>query len=102
MITVRILSGRILFCLFLFAGMLTVFHPTIFSGFALVQTDPGDTRFNNYILEHGFLWISGDPLHTRFCDPPMFYPAKNTAAFSDILLGGRPTLLALPSHRTTP
>ncbi len=77
-------------CVFLFAGLLALFHPTVFSGLTLMQTDPGDTRFNNYVLEHGFQWISGNPIHSSFWDPPIFYPATNTAAYSDILLAAAP------------
>ncbi len=85
-----ILSNTLLFGLFLVVGLLAFFHPTILSGLSLIQTDPGDTRFNNYILEHGFRWLSGNPLHSSFWDPPIFYPAQNVAAFSDILLGAAP------------
>ncbi len=86
----RVLPDGLLFGVFLLAGMLALFHPTILSGFSLMQADPGDTRFNNYILEHGFQWISGNPFHASFWNPPMFYPATNTAAYSDILLGAAP------------
>lgn len=81
------LSG---FLLFLTLGLMAAFHPTILSGFGLMQTDLGDTRFNNYILEHGYKWINGDPLHAIFWNPPFFFPATNVAAYSDILLGSAP------------
>lgn len=86
----RELPDCLIFSLFLIAGTLAFFHPTILSGFDLMQADPGDTRFNNYMLEHGFRWISGNPSHSSFWDLPIFYPAKNTAAYSDILLGAAP------------
>lgn len=76
--------------LFLMLGIFAFFHPTILSRFALIQTDPGDTRFNNYILEHCFQWISGNPLHKKLWDCPIFYPLTNTAGYSDILIGSAP------------
>ncbi len=56
----------------------------------LMQTDLGDTRFNNYVLEHGYRWLLGDELHKSFWDPPFFWPERNVAAYSDILLGVAP------------
>jgi hypothetical protein len=76
--------------LFAIIGLCAVFHPTILSGLGLIQTDPGDTRLNNYILEHGYRWIIGDYLHRSFWNPPIFFPVTNTAAYSDILLGTAP------------
>jgi hypothetical protein len=83
-------SDSLPFFFFLVAGILAFFHPTILSGFSLMQTDVGDTRFNNYILEHGFQWIMGNPFHKSFWDAPLFFPAQNTVAYSDVLLGAAP------------
>src|SRR3712207_6730919 len=71
-------------------GLAMAHHPTLLSGFARIQGDPGDTRLNNYVLEHGYRWLSAAPGHERFWSPPIFYPAPNTAAYSDILLGVAP------------
>ena len=71
-------------------GMLLAFHPMILSRLALMQGDWSDTRFNNYTLEHGFRWLTNTPGHEHFWSPPMFYPATNTAAYSDLLLGVAP------------
>lgn len=71
-------------------GMLLQFHPMLLSGLRRMQSDWGDTRLNNYILEHGFRWLLGFPGHERFWSPPVFYPAPNTAAYSDVLLGVAP------------
>ena len=62
----------------------------ILSGFARIQSDWGDSRLNNYILEHGYRWLLGAPGHERFWSPPVFFPAVNTAASSDLLLGVAP------------
>ena len=71
-------------------GMLLQFHPMLLSGLRRMQSDLGDTRLNNYILEHGYRWLLGLPGHERFWSPPVFFPAPNTAAYSDVLLGVAP------------
>jgi hypothetical protein len=46
-----------------------------------VPGDPGDARFNIYVLEHTYQWVSG-----RVADlfsPPMYYPYPFTLFFSD-------------------
>ena len=62
---------------FLLLGLGCFFYPTWSTFFQNIQTDPGDTRFNNYVLEHGFQWISGNPVHKDFWSPPIFFPTKN-------------------------
>ncbi|HOC44506.1 MAG TPA: hypothetical protein PKJ99_15935 [Thermoanaerobaculales bacterium] len=79
------MKQRIVPVLVLVAGLLMAFHPTILSGFARLQTDLGDTRLNNYLLEHGWRWLSGEP-GVRLWHPPFFYPAPNVLAYSDLLL----------------
>jgi hypothetical protein len=71
-------------------GLLASFHPTILSGFSRMQTDLGDTRLNNYLLEHTYRWVIRDPRHLSFFDPPFFYPVKGVAAFTDLALGAAP------------
>ena len=67
-------------------GLVMMFHPTLFSGFARIQTAADDPRLINYLLEHSYLWIRGEPSHRSFWDIPIFYPARNIAAHSDTLL----------------
>ncbi len=71
-------------------GIFLVFHPTLMSGFQLLQTDQGDTRLNHYFLEHSYRWIRGDAFHSSLWDPPFFYPEKNVLAYADNLLGVAP------------
>jgi hypothetical protein len=71
-------------------GLVQAFYPTFFSFFKHVQSDLGDTRFNHYILEHTYRWLLREPLHHSLWDPPFFYPAQNTLAYSDMLLGVAP------------
>jgi len=74
----------------LLSGLLLSFYPTFRSGFRAMQADPLDSRLINYILEHSYLWVAGDPLHQAFWSPPVFYPALNTAAYSETFLGTAP------------
>lgn len=70
--------------------MLLAFHPMLLSGLRLIQRDWGDTRLNMYILEHGYRWLAGTPGHERLWSPPVFYPAPNTFAYSDVMLAIAP------------
>ena len=76
-----------LVCVF---GLLLLFNPVLRSGFDTIPGDAADSRLVNWILEHGFQWVRGNPLHSKFWSPPIFYPAQNTAAYTDILLGSGP------------
>lgn len=85
------LSYRLVVPLLFWAiGMLMAHHPMILSGLALVQLNPGDTRLNNYILEHSYRWVLQQPGHEAFWDMPFFFPAPNTAAYTDVLLSVAP------------
>jgi hypothetical protein len=50
--------------------------------------DLGDGRFNNYVLEHGWLVLTGRQQH--FWDAPFFYPDPGVIAWSDCHLGTLP------------
>src|ERR1043166_6388433 len=67
-------------------GVMMVHHPMILSGFRRIQTDLGDSRLVHYLLEHGYRWVRGEPGHCDLWSPPFFYPVKNVAAFSELLL----------------
>ncbi len=74
----------------LLGGVLCAFHPTLLSGGARIQTDPSDTLFNHYVLEHTWLWASKPGYVGTFWSPPFFYPAPRTLAYSENLLGTAP------------
>jgi len=76
--------------LFMAGGIFVTFYPTLTSAFARLQTDPGDSRLNNFILEHHWRWLNGFPLHTNLWDSPFFYPTKNVLAYTDTLLSLAP------------
>jgi hypothetical protein len=73
-------------------GLASAFRPTLSSAFRLVQTDQGDTRLVNFILEHSYRWAVGwatfRPLN--LWDQPIFFPTTNVAAYSEVLLGSAP------------
>lgn len=71
-------------------GLLLAFHPTLLSGLRRIQTDPGDTRLNNYVLEHAVRWAIRDPLHAELWSPAFFFPHRNVGAYTDIELGAAP------------
>jgi hypothetical protein len=66
--------------------------PLLRSGFRLMPTDPGDTRLNNYLLEHGYRWVQGA---AELWSPAIFHPVRGAFAFGDVLLGAAPLYWAL-------
>lgn len=72
-------------------GVLTMFYPTLLSGFSRSQDFPIDSRINHYFLEHSFQFIfNKNYTITDFWSPSFFYPFKNALALSDNLLGAAP------------
>ncbi len=55
---------------------------------SVMPGDKGDSRFNNYILEHGYNFMTGKV--NNYWDAPFMYPEKNAMAYSDNLLGTVP------------
>lgn len=53
-----------------------------------IPGDLADARFNNYILEHGYLFATGKV--DKYWDASFMYPIKNVIAFSDNLIGTVP------------
>ncbi len=50
-----------------------------------IPGDLGDTRFNMYVLEHGYRWLMH--LDGSFWSAPFFYPAPDVITYSDNHLG---------------
>jgi hypothetical protein len=63
--------------------------PTLSSGVAVLQTDPGDTLLNHYFLEHAYQHVRDGQLFNpeHFWSPDYFWPVKDTLAWSDHLIG---------------
>src|SRR5271166_6260965 len=65
-----------------------VFFLVGISLFFKVDQIPGgfdDARFNMYVLEHGYRWLTG--LDKSFWSAPFYYPAQNVITYSDNHLG---------------
>ena len=77
----------IVFVFFILGMWLIVLRP-LGLHLQLVPGDLGDARFNNYILEHFFRFISGAT--KDYWNAPFFFPYQQTTAFSDTLLGSAP------------
>jgi hypothetical protein len=74
----------------LVVGLFMACYPMILSAGDAVPGDSGDARLVNYLLEHTYLWLKQEPLHSGLWSLPIFYPEPNTGAYSDVLLGAGP------------
>src|ERR1700739_3337747 len=72
----------------LLAGLYFVPLKILDKDFSKIPGDLGDARFNNYILEHGYKYLTGKT--DKYWDAPFMYPYKNVIALSDNLLGTVP------------
>lgn len=75
--------------LFLAAGLMLAHHPSILSGFSEIQVFPNDSIFNQIVLEHGWMWVTGGTRH-GFWDAPFGYPMQNLMATCDLFLSFGP------------
>lgn len=55
---------------------------------SMMPGDFGDGRFNNYILEHGHRFLTGQV--SSYWNAPFMYPEKDVISYSDNLLGTLP------------
>jgi hypothetical protein len=74
--------------LLLILGMWLVVLRPLGASLSLVPGDLGDSRFNNYILEHFFRWVTGST--QDYWNAPFFFPFQQTISYSDNLLGSAP------------
>lgn len=81
------IKNFLIFFLFFILGVTVFFYPVLYDT-SIMPGDLIDVRFIHYILEHGFLFLNGDSLHSSFWNMPLLYPTTNTLAFSDVMLGG--------------
>src|SRR5262249_33549556 len=70
-------------------GLWSMFHPTLLSGFARLQADPGDTLLNVYVLEHSWRWLTQADAGPHW-SPAFFHPQPLVLAYSENLLGTAP------------
>jgi hypothetical protein len=73
---------------------------TVGAGFDHLPGDLIDSRFNNYVLEHGYRWLTGP--EPSFWDVGMFYPARRVTAYSDAHLGTLPVYAAFRAAGLSP
>ncbi len=76
-------------------GTVMVFWPTLRSGFAGMQTDPGDTLYLNYVLEHETKTLGERAYGEALWSPPFFFPTRDTLTYSENLLGALPVYAIL-------
>lgn len=88
-------TGILLDLVLVVAGTVMVFWPTLQSGFSRMQTDPGDTWFLNYVLEHETRAITQPSAAGTFWSPPFFYPTRNALTYSESLVGALPVYVLL-------
>jgi hypothetical protein len=67
-------------------GLALAFEPMLTSGFARIPENPGDMRLCQYVLEHTYRGVRGDPAHRDFWTPPFFHPAHGVTAYTELLL----------------
>lgn len=77
------------------AGLAMTLQAVFLSGFARIHADEGDARHQNYVLEHVYRTVTGDPLHADVWSPPVFFPVRNTGPYSEMLLGAAPLYVPL-------
>lgn len=77
----------VVFCV---GGLVMAHHPMMKDGMGWIQFDPGDTRFCNYLLEHGYRWMLQKPGHTELWSPPYFFPTEGHLAWAENMLGAMP------------
>ncbi|MFZ4798608.1 MAG: hypothetical protein ACOYMA_14010 [Bacteroidia bacterium] len=85
---VIIFFNTLLFLICLLLGIWTFPLALTESNLAYMPGDLGDSRFINFVLEHGYQFIIGN--EPSFYNATFFYPAKNTLALSDNMVGTLP------------
>lgn len=80
----KILERGFVWVLFIIGVWFVVIKP-LGPNLALIPGDLGDARFNNYVLEHFYQWLTGGI--ESYWNAPFFYPFQRVTAFSDDLLG---------------
>ena len=65
-------------------------HASMFrKNFAYTPGDQSDAAGIAWFIERDYLWVTGAE-HGSYWDSPMLYPQRDTATYSDTLLGGLP------------
>ena len=83
----NVLSLLLIICVY-FVGICLVTLRMMHFDLTTIPGDIGDARLNNYFLEHGYKWITGQV--SSFWNAPFFYPVTQVMSFSDNHLGTLP------------
>lgn len=83
-----ILRTSLPFLIGLTAGLYFFVFNIIGFSFSHFPGDLGDARFNNYILEHGYRFLTGEV--DSYWNAPFMYPEQDVITYSDNLLGTVP------------
>ena len=71
-------------CLVILAIVVYAVWGRVLPPFGDIPGDIGDSRFNLYVLEHGFQWLGGSK---SLWDMEFFYPLKGVGSFSEMHIG---------------
>jgi hypothetical protein len=69
-------------------GMMMVIYQSVGFDLSVMPGTLGDGRFNNYILEHGYLYLTEGNI--SYWNAPFFFPEKDVISYSDNLFGALP------------
>ena len=64
-------------------GVIISFYPTLLSGFAYMQTDPGDSVLVNYFLEHSFQLLTNRDYIGGLWSPGIFFFRYSISVMDD-------------------
>jgi hypothetical protein len=79
----------ICFFLLLAVTVAAAHHSILFSRFAETQGG-GDAVLVNYLFEHNWRWVTGQPNDKSLFSPPFFFPQPDALAYTDLYLGTLP------------
>jgi len=74
-------------------GMTMVIYQSVGFELSVMPGDLGDGRFNNYLLEHGYLCLIKGNM--PYWNAPFFFPEKHVISYSDNLFGALPIYVFL-------
>jgi hypothetical protein len=78
----------LIFLITLALGLFFVSRNNVGTDLNLIPGDLGDSRFNVYVLEHGFKYFSGT--QSEYWNAPFMVPEEEVISYSDNLLGVLP------------
>ncbi|HSY60789.1 MAG TPA: hypothetical protein VK796_02885, partial [Cytophaga sp.] len=88
----QLLNNYIWPIIMLVLGMTMVIYQSVGFDLSVMPGTLGDGRFNNYILEHGYLYLTKGNM--SYWNAPFFFPEKNVISYSDNLFGALPIYVA--------